>query len=90
MQKTDNHLYEIQEKLRYFEDSSRINNLRIEGVEEEADNETWDHCKEKVRSILKSKLKISNVKIERAHRIPRRKRRHNKDKPRTIVFKLHS
>ena len=27
---TDNQLYEIEEKLRYLEDSSRRNNLRIE------------------------------------------------------------
>ena len=68
---TDDQLYEIEEKLRYLEDSSRRNNLRIEGIEEEdADNETWDQCKEKVSSILKSKLKINNIKIERAHRIP--------------------
>ena len=66
--------------------------MRIEGFkeEEEADNETWDQCKKKASSILKSKLKINNVKFERAHRIPRRKRSHNKDKPCTIVFKLHS
>ena len=65
--------------------------MRIESVEEEeAENQTWDQCKEKVSSILKSKLKINNVKIERANRIPRRKRSHNKNKPRTIVFKLHS
>ena len=30
------------------------------------------------------------MKIERAHRIPRRKKSHNKDKLRTIVFKLNS
>ena len=65
--------------------------MRIESVEEEeADNKTWDQCKEKVSSIFKSKLKINNVKIEQAHRIPRRKRSHNKYKPGTIVFKLHS
>ena len=64
--------------------------MRIESVEEvEADNETWDQCKEKVSSILKSKLKINNVKIERAHRIPTKKRSPNKSEPRTIVFKLH-
>ena len=65
--------------------------MRIKSVEEEeADNETWDQCKEKVSSILKSKLKLNNVKIERAHRKPRRKRTHNKGKLGTIVFKLHS
>ena len=30
---TDTHLYEIEEKLRYLEDSFRRNNLRTEGVE---------------------------------------------------------
>ena len=88
---TDNHLYEIEEKLRYLEDSFRRNNLRTEGVEEEeVNNETWDQCKEQVSTILKSKLKINNVKLERDHIIPGRKRSHNKDKPRTIVLKLHS
>ena len=66
--------------------------MRIEGVveEEEADNETLDQYKEKVSNILKFKLKRSNVKLERAHRIPRKERSHNKDKPRTMFFKLHS
>ena len=65
--------------------------MRIEDVEkEEADNETWNQCKEKVSSILKSKLKINNVKIERTHRIPRRKRSRNKNKAYAKVFKLHS
>ena len=34
---TDDHSYEIEEKLCYLEDSSRKNKLRIEGVEEEAE-----------------------------------------------------
>ena len=33
-------LYKIEEKLRYLEDSSSINDLRTEVVEQEADNET--------------------------------------------------
>ena len=48
-----------------------------------------EKVKRKVSSILKSKLKINNVEIERAHRLTRKKS-HNKDKPRVIVFKLHS
>ena len=74
--KRNNQLYEIKEKLRYLEDSSRRYNLRIEGFEEEeeADNETWNQCEEKVSSILKSKnLKIYNVKIEQDHIISRKK-----------------
>ena len=76
--KRNNQLYEIKEKLRYLEDSSRRYNLRIEGFEEEeeeeTDNETWDQCEEKVSSILKSKnYKIYNVKIEQDHIISRKK-----------------
>ena len=75
--KRNNQLYEIKEKLRYLEDSSRRYNLRTEGFEEEeeeADNETWDQCEEKVSSILKSKnYKIYNVKIEQDHIISRKK-----------------
>ena len=87
-QKTQTIIYTKQRKrLRYIQDSSRRNNFRIEDIEEEeeaADDENWDQCKEKVSSVLKSRL---NVKLERAHGMPRRKRSH-KVKPRTIVFKL--
>ena len=75
----------------YWEDSSIRNNSRNEDVEEEeeADDKSWDKGTENVSSILKSKLKRNNVKIKRTGRIPTRKRRHNKGRPRTIVFKLH-
>ena len=89
-------LYKIEKKLRYLEYSSQRFKLRMEGVEEEeeegeeADNETWDQCQEKVSSTLKCRLEINNVKVERAHIIPRRKRIHNKDKLQTIIFKFYS
>ena len=71
---TENHLQQLEEKFRYLEDSSQRNNLRSKGVEhKEGDDEIWDQRKEKVNSILKSKHKINNVKIERAQIIPRRK-----------------
>ena len=48
MQKTEDPLYETEEKLHYLEDSSQTNNLRIKGVEEEeADNKTWDQLQGK-------------------------------------------
>ena len=48
--------------------------MRIEGVDEkEAESKTWDQRKEKVSSILKSKLKINNAKIERARGVPKGK-----------------
>ena len=49
--------------------------MKIEGFKEgKAGSETWNQCKEKVSGILKSKLKIKNVKIERAQRIPKGKK----------------
>ena len=80
---TDDQLYEIEEKIRYLEDSSRRNILRIE-------ESNLGSMRGEISSILKSKLKINNVKIERACRIPRRKGSRNNDKPGTIVFKFHS
>lgn len=66
----------------------RTESVEEEEEEEEADDENWDQCKEKISSIIESKLKINKVKIKQAHRVPRRRRSHSKDKHQTIVFKL--
>ena len=90
MQKTQTIIYRIEEKLCYLEDISRRNNLRIEDFkEEEGDDGKWDHFQKKVSSILKFKLKINNVNTEQTHRMPKKKS-DKKNKPRTIIFKLHS
>ena len=38
-----------------FEDRSRKNNLRNDGITEK-ENETWDECEQEVQSLIKDKL----------------------------------
>lgn len=71
-------------KLRTLEDRTRRNNIRIDGLKEN-ENETWEECEEKVKSLLKEKLHINDVEIERAHRVKGNK---NKTGPKTIVAKI--
>ena len=61
-------LLEIQDKISEIEDRSRRNNVRVDGITEEK-GETWEDCKNKVLEILKDKLEIENVIIERAHSV---------------------
>ena len=59
---------EVEKKLTDLEDSSRRNNLRIDGVAEE-NSETWDDYERKVKEIFMDKLELENdIIIERAHR----------------------
>eukprot|EP00111_Clytia_hemisphaerica_P001867 TCONS_00005243-protein len=54
-------------KMRTLEDRNRRNNLRVDGIKE-SDNETWDECEEKVKSLLKNVMGIQEeINIERAH-----------------------
>ena len=50
----------------------------------EHNKESWEECERRVHSMLKERLDIENVEIERAHRAGRKSR----SKPRTIVCKL--
>ena len=50
----------------------------------EHNKESWEECERRVHSMLKERLDIENVEIERAHRAGRK----NRSKPRTIVCKL--
>lgn len=51
-----------------MEDRSCRNNIRVVRVTQEI-GETWEHCERKVPDILKDKLEIENVAIERSHRV---------------------
>ena len=76
---------ELEEDLRRLEDRNRRNNLRVDGVREN-EGESWNETEIKVKKLLRDRLKIDDVIIERAHRMGKK----NKDKPRTIIFKLLS
>lgn len=81
----EGYLDEVDDKMRVLEDRCRRNNLRIDGVKENA-SETWDDVEEKVQRVLQDKLQVEGVQIERAHRTGKR----NEGRPRTIVMKLLS
>ena len=65
-----------------LEDCLRQNSIRIDGIKEH-NKESWEECERSVHSMLKERLDIENVEIERAHRAGRKSR----NKPRTIVCK---
>ena len=73
----------IHNKLVELEDRSRQNNVRTDRIKEHY-KESWEECERRVHSMLKERLDIENVEIERAHRAGRKSR----IKPRTIVCEL--
>ena len=58
-------------KVRDLEDASRRNNLRFDGLSQ-AQGEDWHASEAKIKKVIKEKLGIENVEIERAHRIGKR------------------
>ena len=54
----------IHNKLMELEDRSRRNNIRIDGIKER-NKESWEECERRVHSMLKERLDIENVEIER-------------------------
>ncbi|XP_065658703.1 uncharacterized protein LOC136083228 [Hydra vulgaris] len=68
-------------KLRQLDNRLRRNNLRIDGITE---NENWDDTEKKVISLFENNLSLSNINIERAHRIGKK----DGNKSRIIVVKL--
>ena len=75
----------IQHKLVELGDSSRRNNLRIDGIEEE-EGETWEISKAKATKVFKEKLGIDkDIMIELAHRTKRNYKDEDKKRPRTVL-----
>ena len=73
----------IHNKLVELEDRSRRNKIRIDVIKEH-NKESLEECETRVHSLLKERLDIENVEIERAHRAERKSR----NKLKTIVCKL--
>ena len=81
---------EINNKLSELEDRSRRNNLRVNGLEED-DEENWEESERKVKELFKEQLGVNNVVIERAHRSGRKKRDDgSRNKKRTVIVKFNS
>ena len=78
----------IQHKLVELEHSSRRNNLRTDGIEEE-EGKTWEISEAKATKVFKEKLGFDkDIMIERAHRTKRNYKDKDKKRPRTIVLRL--
>ena len=73
----------LHNKLVELEDRLEQNNIRIDRVKKDS-KESWEKCESRVHSMVKQRLDIENVEIERAHIAGRQSR----NKPRTIVCKL--
>ena len=71
-----------------LEDRSRRNKLRIYGITETND-ESWEKCEEQADQVFSQKLGLKNIRIERAHRVKRKKGDKSK-KPRPFVCNLLS
>ena len=52
----------VMEKLIELEDTSRRNNLRIDGISE-VSHETWEMCEDSVKDLIKTKLEIMDIYV---------------------------
>ena len=81
----EDEMTELKTKVSELEDRSRRNNLRFDGISEEK-NETWEDCERKVENLLKNKLGIEGIKIERAHRTKGKKKINQSQGPSFVSF----
>ena len=73
-------------KVRDLEDRSRKNNFRFDGLLQ-PQGEDWHGSEVKIKKLIKEKLGIENVEIERAYRIGKEER-DDQSQRRTIIAKL--
>lgn len=83
---TEEKINKINDRLDYQEDYSRRNNLRFDGLEERP-NESWEETQEKVQRLLREKMNLGQVELERAHRVGSRSDA-GTTRPRTIVARF--
>ena len=79
-------LDDIKKRIIDQEDRSRRNNLRIDGIEEDEEEETWEVTKAKVEEFIKEKFDKEDVKLERVHRTGKK----TPGSTRTIVAQFNS
>ena len=53
----------------YQEDYSRLKNLRISGISEPVNGETWEQTADQVSKLFQDKLQLPPITLERAHRV---------------------
>lgn len=84
----DEKINKINDRLDYQEDYSRRNNLRFDGLEEKS-NESWEATQDMVQRLLREKLNIGPIQLERAHRVGPRPSM-GTTRPRTVVARFTS
>ena len=80
-------LNKLNERMDYQEDYSRRNNLRFDGMDE-SPYETWEQTQNKVQRLLRDKLELGTVQLERAHRVGSRFDQ-GATRPRTVVARFY-
>ena len=69
-QNLNNGIEALESKIEYLGNHSRRNNIKVIGVEEKADEKTWDDTEKVAKKVIKEKLGIEgDIMIERAHRV---------------------
>ena len=71
----------LQNQIAKQEDYTRRKNLRIDGVEEN-ENENWQQTQVKIQKMVDEKMKLKDIKVEYAHRLSKTD---NLRGPRTII-----
>lgn len=74
-------------RIDYHEDYSRRNNLRVDGLEEQP-NETWEVTQDKVQRLLREKLELGPIELERAHRVGVKTNMAAASRPRTVIARF--
>ena len=87
-----------QNKLEALENHSRRNNIRVNGIPESVEKETWESIESKAKDVISDKRGIG-ADIERAHRVERKTRQRHGNQvseperppgPRTIACRLRN
>ena len=79
----------MRNKLDNLDGQSRRNNVIVQGIPESEGNETWAECEEAVKNCLQQDMGLDeDIRIERAHRLPKPYAMRDKGYPRDIIVKL--
>ncbi|MPC79356.1 hypothetical protein E2C01_073879 [Portunus trituberculatus] len=60
---------DLEQRTNYQEDYSRRDNIRITGIKETPNGEIWEQTAELVSTLLKDKLQLPPMKLQRVHRV---------------------
>ncbi|KAK3868767.1 hypothetical protein Pcinc_025805 [Petrolisthes cinctipes] len=77
---------QLQSHIDYQEDYSRRNNLRFDGLDE-TPNETWEETQMKIQHLMRDKLEMGVLQLERVHRVGPK---YTSTRPRTVDARIRN